>query len=81
MSSFVAFGSQQISLAEHSRSSFALVILSCVHVRIFFLVLLVMPTRAVSRRSRPMRDEFPTGTHRHRSSEEAHFILGRRVCA
>jgi hypothetical protein len=81
MSSFVAFGSQQISLAEHSCSSFALVILSCVHVRIFFLVIPVIPMRAVSGRSRPMRDEFPTRTRRHRSSEEAHFILGRRVCA
>jgi hypothetical protein len=28
-----------------------------------------------------MRDVFPTGTHRCRSTEEAHFLLGRRECA
>jgi hypothetical protein len=28
-----------------------------------------------------MRDGFPTGTHRRRSSDEAHSLLGRRVCA
>jgi hypothetical protein len=28
-----------------------------------------------------MRAEFPTGTRRRRSSKEAHWLLGRRVCA
>jgi hypothetical protein len=28
-----------------------------------------------------MRAGFPTGTRRHRSSEEAHSLRGRRVCA
>jgi hypothetical protein len=28
-----------------------------------------------------MRAGFPTGTHRCRSSEEAHSLLGQRVCA
>jgi hypothetical protein len=77
----VAFGSWRISLAEHSRSSFALVILFiCVQVRIL-LLLSATPTRAVSGRSRPKRAGFPTGTHRCRSSEEAHSLLGRRACA
>jgi hypothetical protein len=81
MSSFVAFGSRRISLVERSRSSFALfVFLVSVHVRIFLLIL-SMPMRAVSGRSRPMRARFPTGTRRHRSSEEAHSLLGQRVCA
>jgi hypothetical protein len=39
------------------------------------------PMRVVSGRSRPMRDGFPTGTHRRRSFEEAHSLIGRRVCA
>jgi hypothetical protein len=34
-----------------------------------------------SGRSRPMRAGFPTGTHRCRSSEEAHSLLERRLCA
>jgi hypothetical protein len=77
----MAFGSWQISLAEHSRSSFALVVLFiCVQVR-FFLLLPVTPMRAVSGRSRPRRVGFPTGTRRCRSSEEAHSLLGRRACA
>jgi hypothetical protein len=52
----------------------------CVQVRIFPL-LPAMPTRAGSGRSRPMRARFPTGTRRCRSVEEAHSLLGRRVCA
>jgi hypothetical protein len=28
-----------------------------------------------------MRTGFPTGTHRYWSYEEAHSLLGRRVCA
>jgi hypothetical protein len=32
--------------------------------------------RAVRGRSKPMRAEFPTRTHRYRSSEEAHSLLG-----
>jgi hypothetical protein len=28
-----------------------------------------------------MRARFPTGTHRCRSTEEAHSLLGRRGCA
>jgi hypothetical protein len=28
-----------------------------------------------------MRVVFPTGTHRCKSIEEAHFLLGRRECA
>jgi hypothetical protein len=39
------------------------------------------PTRAVSGRSGPMRAGFPTGTHRCRSYEEAHPLLGWRACA
>jgi hypothetical protein len=38
------------------------------------------PMTVGSGRSRPMRDEFPTGTHRCRLSEEFHSLLGRRVC-
>jgi hypothetical protein len=45
-----------------------------------FLLLPTTPTRAISGRSRPMRAGFPTGTHRCRSSEEVHSLLGRRVC-
>jgi hypothetical protein len=77
----VAFRSRRISLAERSRSSFALVVLFiCVQVRIF-LLLPAMPTRAVSGRSRLRRAEFPTGTRRCMSSEEVHSLLGRRACA
>jgi hypothetical protein len=75
MYSFVASGSRWISLAERTRSSFALVVLFCVQVRMFFL-LSAMPTRAVSRRSRQMRAGFPTRTSRRRSSEEAYSLLG-----
>jgi hypothetical protein len=79
---FVVFGSRQISLVERSRSSFCFLCFCfiCVHVRIF-LFLLVMPTRAVIGRARPMRAEFPTGTHRCRLIDEAHSLLGRRECA
>jgi hypothetical protein len=81
MLEFVAFGSRRISLAEHSRSSFAFVVLFIyVQVRIF-LILPATSTRAVSGRSRPRRARFPTGTRRCRSSEEAHSLLGRRACA
>jgi hypothetical protein len=66
----------QETVETEPRSSFALVVLSCVQVRISFPHLLVMPMRAVSGRSRPMRAEFPTRTHRRRSSEEAHSLLG-----
>jgi hypothetical protein len=75
MSSFIAFKSQQISLVEHSHSSFALVVSFCVQVRIF-LLLPAMLMRAVSGRSRPMRVGFPTGTRRHWSSDEGHSLLG-----
>jgi hypothetical protein len=74
----VAFGSRRISLAERSRSNFALVVLFiCVQVRIF-LLLPATPTRAVSGRSRSMRAGFSTGTHRCRSFEEAVRIDGPR---
>jgi hypothetical protein len=46
-----------------------------------FLLLLVMPTRAISGRSRLMQARFPTRTHKRRSYKEAHSLLGRRVCA
>jgi hypothetical protein len=81
MSSYVAFRSRRISLAERSRSSFApVVFLVCVQVRIF-LLLLAMPMRAVSGRFRPMRAGLSTGARIRRSSEEVYSLLGRRVCA
>jgi hypothetical protein len=46
-----------------------------------FLLLSATPMRAVSGRSRLMKVGFLTETHRHRSSEEAHTLPGRRVCA
>jgi hypothetical protein len=46
-----------------------------------FLLLLVTPMSVVSGRSRPMRVKFPTETHRHRSSDGAYSLLGRRMCA
>jgi hypothetical protein len=46
-----------------------------------FLLLPVTSMGVVSRRSRPMRAGFPTGTRRHRSSDGAHSLLRRRVCA
>jgi hypothetical protein len=52
-------GSPWISLAEHSRSSFALVVF-CVQVRNCFL-LPSMPMRVVSGKSKPMRDGLRTG--------------------
>jgi hypothetical protein len=60
--------------------AFLLLFLSGVQVRIFFL-LSMMPMRVVSGRSRLMMAMFPTGTHKCRSSEEVHSLLGRRVCA
>jgi hypothetical protein len=36
------------------------------------LLLLMMPTRAVSEKSRLMKAEFPTRTHKRRSSDSAH---------
>jgi hypothetical protein len=80
MSSFMAFGSRQISLAKRHRSDFALVV-SCLCVVRIFLLLLAMPTSVVNGTSRPMRAGFTTGTHRCRSFEEAHSLLERRVCA
>jgi hypothetical protein len=50
----------------------------CVQVRIFLLP--AMPMRVGSRRSRLMMAGFYTGTHRCRSFEEAHSLLGWRVC-
>jgi hypothetical protein len=74
---FVTFGSRRIIIVEHSRSSFYFLwfYFICVQVRIF-LCLSATPTRAVSGRSRPMMTEFPTGTHRCRSTEEANSLLG-----
>jgi hypothetical protein len=46
-----------------------------------FIFLLVTPTRAVSGKFRPMSAGFPTGICMCRSSEEAHSLLGWRVCA
>jgi hypothetical protein len=84
MSSFVAFRSRRISLVERSRSSFALVV-SCLCAG----ENLLPPSDSVDEGcqwevqtdDRPMRAGFPTGTHRRRSSEEAHSLLGQRVCA
>jgi hypothetical protein len=77
MSSFVAFGSRWISLAERSCSNFALVIsLQCAGED-----LQVMLMMTISGRSRPMRVGFPTGTRMRRSSNEGHSLVGRRACA
>jgi hypothetical protein len=77
MSSFVVFGSRCISLAERSRSNFALVIsLLCVGEDIQ-----AMPMMTVSGRSKLMRVRFPTGTRMRRSSNEGHSLIGRRACA
>jgi hypothetical protein len=46
-----------------------------------FLLLPVTPMGVVSRRSKPMRAGFPTETRRRRSSDGAHSLLRRRVCA
>jgi hypothetical protein len=54
------FLSHWISLAEHGRSNFALVVF-CVQVRNYFL-LLVMPTRVVSEKSKLKRVGLRTGT-------------------
>jgi hypothetical protein len=61
----VIFWSPWISLAERSRSSFALAIF-CVQVRNCFL-LSVMPTRVVSLKSKPMRVGLRTGILRLRA--------------
>jgi hypothetical protein len=76
MSSFVALGSQQISLAKCSCSSFALFVSCLCAIEDLLPPLLVMSMRAVSGRSRLMRAGFPTRTRRHRSSEEVHTLLG-----
>jgi hypothetical protein len=55
----VIFWSPWISLAERRRSSFALAVF-CVHVRNCFL-LLVMSTRVVSGKFKPMRVGLRTG--------------------
>jgi hypothetical protein len=75
MSSFMAFRSRWMSLAECSCSIFTLVV-SCLCQVMIFLFLVATPTRAVSERSRLMRVEFPTGTRMRWSSEEAHSLLG-----
>jgi hypothetical protein len=41
-----------------------------------FLLLSMMPMMVVNERSRPMRDWFSTMTHRRRSSNGAHSLLG-----
>jgi hypothetical protein len=74
MSSFVAFESRQISLAECSRSSFTFISIFCVKVSIFLLP--AMPMRAASGKFRLMRVRFCTGTHRCRSVDEGHSLLG-----
>jgi hypothetical protein len=78
----MAFRSRRISLVERNRSSFCFYGFCsiCVQVRIL-LFLPVTSTRAASGRSRLMRARFPSETRRCRSSEEAHSLLGRRVCA
>jgi hypothetical protein len=63
-----------ISLAERSRSSFALVV-SCVKVRNCFLFL-VMPMRVVSGRSRPMRVGLHIGIIRLRALMDVILFLG-----
>jgi hypothetical protein len=57
--------SSWISLAEHSRSRFALVV-SCLQVRICFLFS-VMPMRVVTGRSKPLRIGLCIGILRHRA--------------
>jgi hypothetical protein len=78
----VIFGSRRISLVERSHLGFCFCgfCFVCVQVRIF-LLLPAIPMMAVSGRSRPMRAGFPTRTRSCRSFEEAHSLLGRRVCA
>jgi hypothetical protein len=63
-----------------SRSSFAVVV-SCLCIDEDLPPLSAMLMRAVSGRSRLMRDGFHTRTHRCRSSDEGHSLLGQRVCA
>jgi hypothetical protein len=62
----VIFWSPWISLAEHSRSSFALAVF-CVQVRNYFL-LPVMPTKVVSGKSKSMRVVLRTGILKLRAS-------------
>jgi hypothetical protein len=71
----VIFWSPWISLAESSRSSFALV-LFCVQVRNCFLFL-VMPTRVVSGKSKPMRVGLRTGISRLRASMDDILFYGK----
>jgi hypothetical protein len=68
MSSFIAFESRRISLAEYSCSSFDFVSIFCVQVRVFLLS--AMPMRAASGKFRPMRARFRTRIHRLRVAEE-----------
>jgi hypothetical protein len=74
MSSFVAFESRRISLAERSRSNFAFVSIFFVQVRIFLLS--AMPMRVASGKFRPTRAGFCTGTRMHRLVDEGHSLLG-----
>jgi hypothetical protein len=80
MSSFVSFGSRQISLAERSRSSFApIVFILCAGEDL-------PPSSCDADEGyqweiQLMRAGFPTGTRRCRSYEEAHSLLGRIVYA
>jgi hypothetical protein len=69
------FWSSWISLAERSRSSFALVVF-CVQVRNCFL-LPAMPTRAVSGKSKLMRAGLRTGTLRLRESMDGILFSGK----
>jgi hypothetical protein len=69
----VAFESRRVNLAKYSRSDFALVYLCCVQVRIFLL--LAMPMRAASGKSRLLRDGFRTVTHRLRVADERHSLI------
>jgi hypothetical protein len=78
MSNFVSFGLRQISLAERSHSSFALIVISCVHVRNFFLFP-VMPMRGVSGRSKLMKVGLRIGIRR-LSADGGHSLLGQREC-
>jgi hypothetical protein len=65
----VIFWSPWISLAEHSHSSFALVIF-CVQVRNYF-IFPAMPMRAVSGKSKLMRVGLHTGILRLRALMDA----------
>jgi hypothetical protein len=71
----VIFWSPWISLAERSRSSFALVVF-CVQVRSCFL-LLTMPTRVVSGKSKPMKYGLHTGILRLRVPMDGILFWGK----